>query len=118
MLDLQKNFATKKLHKISLNGKSSNVFRKIAKNMALDFDYDEKYLEESILSRLNSLEFFFKNRGFVTCRKIEMSDLKDTFAKHVKSRYPSAKIFEIANKQGKSAFVFLSDEDACGSYFF
>lgn len=28
MLDLQKNFATKKLHKISLNGKPANVFRK------------------------------------------------------------------------------------------
>lgn len=118
MLDLQKNFATKKLHKISLNGKPSNVFRKIAKNMALDFDYDEKYLEESILSRLNSLEFFFKKREFVTCRKIEMSDLKGEFAKHAKFRYSSAKVFEITDKQGKSAFVFLSDEDACGSYFF
>ena len=74
MLDLQKNFATKKLHKISLNGKPANVFRKIAKNMALDFDYDEKYLEESILSRLNSLEFFFEKREFVTCRKIKASD--------------------------------------------
>lgn len=118
MLDLQKNFATKKLHKISLNGKPSNIFRKIAKNMALDFDYDEKYLEESILSRLNSLEFFFKKREFVSCKKIKMSDLKSEFAKQAKFRYSSAKVFEIADKQGEKAFVFLSDEDACGSYVF
>lgn len=118
MLDLQKNFAKKELRRISINGKPSTVFRRIAKNLASDFDYDEKYLEESVLLRVKTIDFFIKKREFVSCRTIEMSDLKGEFAKLVERNYPSAKVFELVDTKGKSAFAFLSDEERCASRFF
>lgn len=118
MLDLQKNFAKKELRRISINGKPSTVFRRIAKNLASDFDYDEKYLEESVLLRAKTIDFFIKKREFVSCRTIEMSDLKGEFAKLAERNYPSAKVFELVDTKGKSAFAFLSDEERCASRFF
>lgn len=118
MLDLQKNFAKKELRRISINGKPSTVFRRIAKNLASDFDYDEKYLEESVLLRVKTIDFFIKKREFVSCRTIEMSDLKGEFAKLAERNYPSAKVFELVDTKGKSAFAFLSDEERCASRFF
>lgn len=118
MLDLQKNFAKKELRRISINGKPSTVFRRIAKNLASDFDYDEKYLEESVLLRVKTIDFFIKKREFVSCQTIEMSDLKGEFAKLAERNYPSAKVFELVDTKGKSAFAFLSDEERCASRFF
>lgn len=118
MLDLQKNFAKKELRRISINGKPSTVFRRIAKNLASDFDYDEKYLEESVLLRVKTIDFFIKKREFVSCRTIEMSDLKGEFAKLAERNYPSAKVFELVDTKGKSAFAFLSDKERCASRFF
>lgn len=118
MLDLQKNFAKKELRRISINGKPSTVFRRIAKNLASDFDYDEKYLEESVLLRVKTIDFFIKKREFVSCRTIEMSDLKGEFAKLAERNYPSAKVFELIDTKGKSAFAFLSDKERCASRFF
>lgn len=118
MLDLQKNFAKKELRRISINGKPSTVFRRIAKNLASDFDYDEKYLEESVLLRAKTIDFFIKKREFVSCQTIEMSDLKGEFAKLAERNYPSAKVFELVDTKGKSAFAFLSDEERCASRFF
>lgn len=118
MLDLQKNFAKKELRRISINGKPSTVFRRIAKNLASNFDYDEKYLEESVLLRVKTIDFFIKKREFVSCRTIEMSDLKGEFAKLAERNYPSAKVFELVDTKGKSAFAFLSDKERCASRFF
>ena len=71
-----------------------------------------------MLLRVKTIDFFIKKREFVSCRTIEMSDLKGEFAKLAERNYPSAKVFELVDTKGKSAFAFLSDKERCASRFF